>query len=921
MKNTLNKDNQLRSTNGDLYELLTTDLLLKVNKPTQYLGNEWGHLIDKKVDTSLKSWEETKVRTAIVYPDLYELGLANFGIKILYQILNSHKDFLCDRAYAPMSDMENILRERKIPLWGWETYKPLNQFDMLGISLSYELSYSNVLNLLEINGLELFSKDRKDIFPLIFAGGPTTFNPEPMAEFLDFYIIGDGEEVLIEISETIKTFKDKCSNLNDSNKKEELLIKLANIPGVYVPRFYTPDENNNYLPVRNKDYDVPEKIAKRVVSLTDKNQPVSGLIPYLSTVHDRQVLEIRRGCDRGCRFCQPGYAYLPVRERTPENLVELSKKALKNTGYDEYSLLSLSASDYTKLHEVSMKLNKEHSKDGISLSMPSQRADRFDMAIANEINVVRKSGITLAPEAGTERLRQVINKGLKESDIRTAIENVYDSGYKSVKLYFMIGLPTETFEDLDGILNLLKWMSDLSKIKKKRPLNITCTISTFVPKAFTPFQWFSQDSTIMFNQKIQYLKDRLRELKLRNVKLNCTDPKFALLEALLSRGDRRLSKVIFNAFKKGAKFDAWGENINLDLWDQAGKLESIDIQNETTKHREIGSDCPWEIIDSGLLKKFMVEEIKKALSETETAACTEDSCHACGVCFDLNVLNEVSTDRSKGNKFVKVIEEKENKKVEEKANNIPNEKAPEKSKTKHNNLPSNTAEKIEIIHSKTGEMKFISHLDLQRLFERALRRAGIPFSFTAGFNPRPKFKWISPLPLFYESDHERLHIELYETTDNADLQVRLSEQLPPEIRIISVNKVSLTEKLPHLENVKTLYNVQSKTPLLWEEYISELQLNIEEFLQKDSQIIKVTKKNKDRKYPKIVEKEIDIRSLVNGIKVLNQKPLEIELNVAGNCRPEVILNQVIPKKFYKTNEELKNKWQLDWEITKKDLIV
>lgn len=914
----------LETSKDDLYNTLTNDLLLKVNKPGQYLGIEWGHLISsKKNDSTLlsgsnKTWESTSTRCSIIYPDLYELGLANFGIKILYKIINSYKEFLCDRTYAPMNDMEELIRKNNTPLWGWETHKPLKEFDILGFSLSYELSYTNVLNLLELSKLELYSKNRKEIFPLIFAGGPCTFNSEPMADFIDFFIIGDGEEVIPEAMALIEDFK-KTNDITNTELKENLLLSLANIPGIYVPRFYSPNELKNYLPEPIEGFKVPKTITKRVVSLSDSNHPSGELVPNLSTVHDRQVLEIRRGCDRGCRFCQPGYVYLPVRERTPDNLLKISKIALDSTGYDEYSLLSLSASDYTRLHELAHKLNKEHSRKAISMSMPSQRADRFDTTIADEINTVRNTGITLAPEAGTERLRNVINKGLKEDDIKRAIKNVYDGGFKSVKLYFMIGLPTETYEDLDGIISLLEWMKGLSREKNKKPLNITCTISTFVPKPFTPFQWFGQNSITEFKEKINYLHKKIKESNLRNVKLNCTDPQIALLEDILSRGDRRIGNVIYRAFKKGAKFDAWGECLNITNWIEAGKEENLNLEEMASAERSIGSNTPWEVIDSGLLKKFLIEEAYKAYQASETSACTENSCHACGICFDLNVVNEVSTNLSKNNKFVVEIDKnKEEIDITKLSTNITvNDIKTTKPNQIHANVPTVSKSKFEIIHTKIGNFKFISHLDLQRLFERAMRRAKLSICFTEGYNPRPKFQWLMPLPIYYESEYEVLSLELSEEICPKELKNRLNSQLPAEIQVKNVKQVDVKYKLANIENIKLSYRILTCKPILWEKYECELNKAVENFLAKSSHFIKIFKKSKEKSYPdEKIFKEIDVRSHVEDIKILANNPLSLEIKVIGNTRPELVLNEISPSEFYINPENLPFNWQTSWIIKK-----
>ncbi|MBX9720942.1 MAG: TIGR03960 family B12-binding radical SAM protein, partial [Candidatus Obscuribacterales bacterium] len=489
----------------EISRTLTDDLLLNVERPGQYLGNEWGAF--------RKPFDKCQVHLCLAFPDLYELGMSNFGLRILYELINKAPDLMCDRTYAPGRDMEALMRKRDFPLWAWESREALTNFELVGFSLQYELTYTNVLNMLQLAGIEIDACQRESVFPLIFGGGPSAVNPEPMARFMDFFIIGDGERAVIEVMNCIAEFKKSGQAGKDARK--QLLRQLAKIDGVYVPSLYEETPESPY--VMPKEEGLPLRVLRQVSQLTDANQPAGGLVPYLSLVHDRQVLEVRRGCDRGCRFCQPGYTFLPVRERSADDLLRISKEAIKNTGYEEYSMLSLCVSDYTSLHESVRSLNQFHSAQRTSMSFPSQRADRMNMEVAEELKSVRKSGITLAPEAGTERLRAVINKGLKHEQIISAIESAYRSGWSSVKLYYMIGLPTELDEDLDGIVNTLKEASELCrKIKREgdpsvfnRAIEFTCTISNFVPKPFTPFQWYGQPTPSEFTRKQNYLRDRL----------------------------------------------------------------------------------------------------------------------------------------------------------------------------------------------------------------------------------------------------------------------------------------------------------------------------------------------------------------------------------------------------------------------------
>lgn len=899
---------KLALSSDELSSLLKEDLLFKVERPGQYLGNEWG--------AALKSFKQTQVHLCLAFPDLYELGMSNFGQRILYQLVNKHADFMCDRTYAPGRDMEEIIEAREIPLWAWESKEALRNFELLGFSLQYELTYTNVLNMLELAGIPLAAEERTGLFPLVFGGGPSSVNPETMAKFMDFFIIGDGEEAVIRVMEAVKEFKDTAlkgtstTNLNELRSlKEALLLKLAAIGGVYVPSLY--EENPDSLYVRPRVEGVPERVLRQVSQLNDDNQPTTSLVPYLSLVHDRQVLEVRRGCDRGCRFCQPGYTFLPVRERSAEDLVRLSKEAIKKTGYEEYSMLSLCVSDYTSLHESVRSLNQIHSAQRTSMSFPSQRADRMNLDIAEELKVVRKSGITLAPEAGTERLRAVINKGLNHGQIISAIEAAYKSGWTSIKLYYMIGLPTETDEDLEGIINTLSEATELCrKIKRegdpevyKKGIEFTCTISNFVPKPFTPFQWFGQTSCEEFARKQQYLRDSQRRANLRNVHFNFTNGPISMMEAVISRGNRRICDLIENVFKRGCTFDAWDEHFKPQIWQEEAKKLGISLEDEACKDRTVGERQPWDVVHVGLADWWLVKEWQKAVAVKETAPCTENTCHACGVCTELDTVHHLAAPKPevmKKNPFVKELAVH----VESDGDVHPSlffEKAPE--------APTNTVQaRIRLEFSKTADLKFISHLDLQHLLIRAGRRAELPFAYTEGFNPSPKVSIALSLPIFAESQAELADIELAQDLDAEDLKDRLNAELPQEIQISRARKVE--KNAPSLATFVGRASYKAKL-LQSSVVLSEVESKIQEVLSRSEIMIeqapsaksakRVERKGRGKAAPETDPgpKLKNIRPNIFSIAVSQSEPLTLEFCIAHGSRmhlkPAEVLKLVLPE--------------------------
>ncbi|MCW5823570.1 MAG: TIGR03960 family B12-binding radical SAM protein [Cyanobacteria bacterium TGS_CYA1] len=905
----------INNDKNDFSSLLTGELLEQVERPGQYLGNEWGAL--------RKDFDSAKVRLLLSFPDIYELGMSNFGLRILYQIVNRLPDFMADRTYAPASDMEALMRKNNLALWAWESRRPAKEFELMGFSLQYELCYTNVLNMLELAGIPVRASERTDLFPLVFAGGPSTINPEPMAPFFDFFIIGDGEETMPAILKIVEEAKSNLQNnhapdtVTDEVAKAArlaLLKKLAiNVPGVYVPALYELDEANVPKPISE---DIPKRVYRQVVGLSDANQPTQSLVSYLSLVHDREVLEVRRGCDRGCRFCQPGYSFLPVRERSGKDILELSKKAIANSGHEEYSMLSLCVSDYTVLQETMRELNREHLEARTSMSFPSQRADRMNLEVAEELKVVRKSGITLAPEAGTERLRAVINKGLNHKQIVNAIESAFRSGWSSIKLYYMCGLPTETDEDLKGIIDTLSECTKLcNQIRRENPdikhkIEFTCTISNFVPKPHTPFQWYGQVTPEEFRRKHQALRAFLRESGLRNVKLNMTDTVTSLLESVISRNGRDAAELIYTAWKKGATFDAWSDRLKPQIWNDSASELGLSLEGMGCDDREVGSAQPWDVIHIGLHNWWLVKEWNKAIAMQETGNCTENTCHACGVCTELDTTHELanpSVEVMKKNPFVKELS----------ANTKDEDSHPSLFFTAPPKLPQEEGQsRFCLKFSKKGDLRFIGHLDLQTLFVRAMRRAQLQMAYSQGFNPHPKLAFAGPLPLFMETAGDIADVELTHDISQSDFMARLNEQLPEEVRVLEVTSVSEKPKdsLASLLDTAT-YKAEMVRGSLNVELI---QKRLFEMLDADELVITVSKKGK---YPGEVEtKNRDIKPGIKSLKLLDSHEsgglVTLEFELATNSSLHVKPSEVL-ELLASVKEDAQ--CELKWRVTRLDL--
>jgi len=598
-------------------------LLHQVEKPSRYIGGE--------INTFNKEITDEMIRFCFAFPDVYEVGMSHLGMQIIYSLLNQQEDVFCERVFSPWDDMEKAMRSNNMKLFTLEKKSPVGDMDILGFTLQYELSYTNILNILNLSGIELYSKDRHDREPLIIAGGPCAYNPEPIADFVDMFFIGEAEEVLLDFLEVYRPYK------AGKITKNEMLLRAANIKGIYVPRFYEAEYGPDQILTGYKRLEsVPEKIQKRIIRDFDKGfQLETMIVPFADVVHDRAVIEVFRGCTKGCRFCQAGMLYRPIRERKPETIMNIVDKVLSSTGFEELSLSSLSTMDYSQIGPLVTNLVNTYEKDNIGVSLPSLRLDSFSIDVVKEIQKIKKTGLTFAPEAGTQRLRNVINKGVSEENILDTYKSIFSLGWHRVKLYFMIGLPTETIEDLDGISEIANLGTYTFKNVKpeymKKSVQVTVSTSCFVPKPFTPFQWMAQETVDGFYGKINHLKTKLLNKK---VVYNYHDPATSVLEGVFARGDRRLSAVLVKAYQMGCKFDGWAEFFSMNVWNEAFKACDVDPDFYTIRERSFDEFLPWDLIDPGIDKAYLVNEYKKALNAEGTEDCRL-GCTGCGLNVNL----------------------------------------------------------------------------------------------------------------------------------------------------------------------------------------------------------------------------------------------------------------------------------------------
>lgn len=602
---------------------LNDDILLNIEKPARYIGGE--------VNSVMKDKDKVDIRFAMCFPDVYEIGMSHLGIQILYDMFNRREDTWCERVYSPWLDLDKVLREKNIPLFVLESQDPVRDFDFLGITIQFEMCYTNILQILDLSHIPLHAEDRTETDPIVIGGGPCAYNPEPLAEFFDIFYIGEGETVYDELLDTYKAWK------KSGGSRKEFLRQAARIEGLYVPQFYDPtyNEDGTIAAFTPNDPCAPSKVRKQVVmDVTDAPYPMKPVVPYIKATQDRVVLEIQRGCIRGCRFCQAGMIYRPTRERSVETLKEYARTMLKNTGHEEISLSSLSSSDYSKLNELVTFLIEEFKDRGINISLPSLRIDAFSLDVMSKVQDIRKSSLTFAPEAGSQRMRNVINKGLTEEEILTGAGQAFEGGWTKVKLYFMLGLPTETEEDMKEIARLSDRVArryyEIPKEDRHGKCQITASSSFFVPKPFTPFQWAAMYPAEEYDRRAHLVNDEFREqLNRKSLKYNWHDAQGTVLEGVMARGDRRVGKVIEEAYRLGCLFDSWTETFRNDLWMQAFDNTRVDIAFYNQRVRGKDEIFPWDFIDIGVSRSFLRREWERAMNETVTPNCRE-KCSGCG---------------------------------------------------------------------------------------------------------------------------------------------------------------------------------------------------------------------------------------------------------------------------------------------------